>query len=84
MPTIGAGARNETLRADKHLRRRLWKCSSSYHRRSLAETAISRLKRLGERLAAYDPAHQAAEVQIRCATLSTYNRLGMPDTLAAV
>jgi hypothetical protein len=80
--TAGAGERNETLRAVRHLGRRLWKRWSGYHRRSLAETAISRLKRLGERLAAHDPARQVAEVQVRCAILNTYNRLGMPDTLA--
>ena len=83
-PTMEAGERNETLplRAIKHLGRRLWKRWSGYHRRSLAETAMSRLKRLGERLAAHDPARQVAEVQIRCAILNTYNRLGMPDTVA--
>ncbi|MFC7738079.1 hypothetical protein ACFQX4_20095 [Roseomonas sp. GCM10028921] len=48
----------------------------------MAETVISRLKCLGERLAAHDPARQVAEVQIRCAILNTYNRLGMPDTVA--
>ncbi len=80
--TAGAGERDETLRAVRHLGRRLWKRWSGYHRRSLAETAISRFKRLGERLAAHDPARQVAEVQIRCAILNTYNRLGMPDTVA--
>jgi hypothetical protein len=80
--TAGAGERNETLRAVRHLGRRLWKRWSGYHRRSLAETAISRLKRLGERLAAHDPARQVAEVQVRCAIINTYNRLGMPDTVA--
>jgi hypothetical protein len=82
MQTTGADERNETLRAVRHLGRRLWKRWSSYHRRSLAETAMARLKRLGERLAAHDPARQVAEVQIRCAILNTYNRLGMPDTVA--
>ena len=43
---------------------------------------MSRIKRLGERLAAHDPARQVAEVQIRCAILNTFNRLGMPDTVA--
>jgi hypothetical protein len=81
-PTTGAGKRNETLHAIKHLGRRLWKRWSGYHRRSLAETAISRTKRLGEQLAAHDPARQVAEVQIRCAILNTYNWLGMPDTIA--
>ena len=80
--TTGATARNETLRAIRHLGRQLWKRWSGYHRRSLAETAMSRLKRLGERLAARDPARQVAEVQIRCAILNTFNALGMPETVA--
>ena len=80
--TTGATERNETLRAIRHLGRRLWKRWSGYHRRSLAETAMSRLKRLGERLSARDPARQVAEVQIRCAILNTFNALGMPDTVA--
>jgi hypothetical protein len=80
--TAGADERNETLRAIRHLGRRLWKRWSGYHRRSLAETAMSRLKRLGERLLARDPARQVAEVQVRCAILNTFSRLGMPDTVA--
>jgi hypothetical protein len=80
--TSGAAERNESLRAIKRLGRRLWKRWSGYHRRSLAETAMSRLKRLGGRLSARDPARQVAEVQIRCAILNTFNALGMPDTVA--
>jgi hypothetical protein len=80
--TGGADERNETLRAVRHLGRRLWKRWSGYHSRSLVETAMSHPKRLGERLAAHDPARQVAEVQIRCAILNTTNRLGMPDTVA--
>ena len=79
--TTGAAERNESLRAIRYLGRRLWKRWSGYHRRSLAETAMSRLKRLGERLSARDPACQIAEVQIRCAILNTFNALGMPDTV---
>lgn len=82
--TTGAAERNESLRAIRHLGRRLWKRWSGYHRRSLAETAMSRLKRLGERLSARDPARQVAEVQIRCATLNTFNALGMPNIIARV
>lgn len=78
----GAGERNESLRAVKHLGRRLWKQLSGYHRRSPVETAISRLERLGERLAARDSVRQTAEVQLRCAILNTYNRFGMPNTVA--
>ena len=80
--TTGATERNETLRAIRRLGRRLWKRWSGYHRRSLAETAMSRLKRLSERLAARDPARQIAEVQIRCAILNTFNALSMPDAVA--
>jgi hypothetical protein len=80
--TTDAEARNESLRAIKRLGRRIWKRWSGYHRRSLAETAMSRLKRLGERLSARDPARQVAEVQIRCAILNAFNALGMPDTVA--
>lgn len=79
--TTGAAERNESLCAIRHLGRRLWKRWSGYHRRSLAETAMSRLKRLGERLSARDPARQVAEAQIRCAILNTFNALGMPDTI---
>jgi hypothetical protein len=43
---------------------------------------MSCLKRLGERLAARDPARQVAEVQIRCAILNIFNALGMLDTAA--
>ena len=80
--TTRATERNETLRAIRHLGRRLWKRWSGYHRRSLAETAMSRLKRLGERLAARDPTRQVAGVQIRCAILNTFNPLGISDTVA--
>lgn len=82
MRTTGAVERNESLRAIKHLGRRLWKRWSGYYRRSLAETAMSRLKRLGKRLSARDPTRQVAEVQIRCAIFNTFNALGMPDTVA--
>ncbi|MFC0385843.1 hypothetical protein [Muricoccus vinaceus] len=43
---------------------------------------MSRLKRLGERLAACDPARQVAEVQMRGAILNTFNALGLRDTVA--
>ena len=78
----GAAERNESLRAIKRLGRRLRKRWSGYHRRSLAETAMPRLKRPGERLSARDPARRVAEVQIRCAILNTFNAPGMPDAVA--
>jgi Transposase DDE domain len=80
--TAGAGERDGTLRAIRHLGRRPWKRRGGHHRRSLAETAMSRLKRLGERLTARDPARQVAGVQIRRAILNTFDSLGMPRTIA--
>ncbi len=76
--TTGATERNKTLRAIRHIGRRLWKRWSGYHQRSRAETAMSRL----ERLSARDPARPVAQVQIRCAFLNTFNALGMPHTIA--
>jgi hypothetical protein len=80
--TFGTEERNNTLRAILHLGRCLWKRWSDYHRRSLAETAMSRLKRLGKLLTACAPARQVDKVQVRCALLKTFNRLGMPNTIA--
>jgi DDE family transposase len=80
--TTGAAERDETLRAVRRLGRRLWRRWSGHHRRGLVETATSRLKRLGERLAARDPARQVAEVQTRCAILNTFDGLGMPEAVA--
>lgn len=58
-----------------------WKKDSGYHRRSLAETAMFRLKTLfGGQLQARDFDAQVAEAYIRCAALNTMTRLGMPDS----
>lgn len=58
-----------------------WKKDSGYHRRSLAETAIFRLKTLfGAQLQARRFDAQVAEAYIRCAALNTMTRLGVPDS----
>lgn len=58
-----------------------WKKESDYHRRSLAETAMFRIKTLfGDQLQARGFDSQVAEAYIRCAALNTMTRLGMPDT----
>lgn len=43
---------------------------------------MPRLERRRERLAARDPTRQVTKVQIRRAILSTFNRIGMPKTVA--
>ena len=63
--TAGAVARNEALRASKHLGRALWRRWSGYHRRSRAETKMHCVKLLGQRLMARDFDRQVAELQVR-------------------
>ena len=70
------------LTAIRRLGRAIWKRWSGYHRRSLVETAMSRFKRLGERLLARRPERQVAEVHVRCAILNRCVHLGMPQTVA--
>ena len=59
-----AQARNATLAATRHLGWRLWKKWSGYHRRSLVETTMGRLKLLGERLAARQPERQVPSSKV--------------------
>jgi hypothetical protein len=77
-------ARDENLRAIRRMGRKRWKQACGYHRRSLAETAMFRIKTLfGERVRARSFEAQAAELLIRCAALNRMTHLGMPDRYAA-
>jgi hypothetical protein len=78
--SAGAAARNEALRASKHLGRMLWRRWSGYHRRSRAETKMHCVKLLGQRLMARDFDRQVAEFQVRVAVLNGYTALGIPLT----
>ncbi len=56
-----------------------WKESIGYHRRSLAETAMSRLKtNFGDRLKNRKMPNQITEVALRCKLLNWFVALGMP------
>lgn len=56
-----------------------WKNESGYHRRSLAENAMYRLKQLfSERLASRQFDSQVTEVQVRVAVMNIMTALGMP------
>ena len=56
-----------------------WKKSSGYHRRSLAENAMYRLKQLfGESLASRQIETQVTEVHARIAAMNIMTALGMP------
>lgn len=73
--------RDENLRAIRQHGRRAWKQRCGYHRRSLAETAMSRFKRiLGPTISARSFAGQMAEIKVRCTILNTLTKLGAPDS----
>lgn len=59
--------------------RRLWKILSGYHRRSLVETAFSRIKGLfGPNLKARNADCQSTECLCRCLIINRMNALGLP------
>lgn len=60
-----------------------WKDDSGYHRRSLAENMMYRLKQLGERLFSRIFERQVAEVHVRAAILNRFTYLGMPQSVRA-
>jgi hypothetical protein len=77
--------RDENLRAIRRDGRKAWKQASGYHRRSIAETAMSRFKRiLGPTISARTFAGQAAEIKVRCNILNVMLQLGAPDSYLAV
>jgi len=77
-------ARDQNLRRIRQVGPRAWKRESGYHRRSLAETTMFRLKGIfGDRVAARSFQGQAAQVLVRCATLNRLTHLGRPDSYQA-
>jgi hypothetical protein len=77
-------ARDQNLRRIRQVGRAVWKRESGYHRRSLAETAMFRLKTIfSERVTARGFAGQAAQLLVRCAALNRMTQLGRPDSYRA-
>ena len=74
-------ARDDNLRRIQEIGRAAWKKESAYHRRSLAETGIYRLKRIfGEGLMSKRLDSQCVEVRLRCKAINLMTGLGMPKT----
>lgn len=74
-------ARDQNLRRLRQVGRAAWKRESGYHRRSLAQTTMFRLKTIfGERVTARGFAGQAVPLLVRCATLNRMTQLGKPDS----
>lgn len=60
-----------------------WKKEAGYHRRSLAETAMMRLKTIfSDKLKAREWRRQETELRVRCAALNRMTGLGMPQSYA--
>ncbi len=80
--TPGAAWRNAAIDAIAKSSRREWKQASGYHRRSLAETLMYRLKILtGPRLWARQIGSQATEVSIRAGVLNRMAALARPQSV---
>lgn len=76
-----ADARDATIRRIADIGRKAWKVERGYHRRSLAETGIFRVKCIfGAMLASQTLARQRTEVRLRCAVLNRMTALGMPKS----
>lgn len=79
--TPGAAWRNEAIDVIEKSSRREWKAASGYHRRSLAETLMYRLKTLtGHGLWAREIGSQATEVAIRAGVLNRMVALARPQS----
>jgi hypothetical protein len=74
-------ARDENLRRIRQVGRSAWKEESGYHERSLAETAMFRIKTIfGDGVASRGSAQQATEAGIRCRALNIMTHQGMPKS----
>jgi Transposase DDE domain len=73
------GDRNAAVLRGREVGRDEWKKEAGHHRRSLAETAMMRLKTIfSEKLKAREWRRQESELRLRCAALSRMTSLGMP------
>ena len=76
--------RAEYLRSIRKVGRKHWKVISDYHRRSLAETTMFRLKTIfSDKVQARSFDRQRVQLLIRCKALNMLTTLGMPDSYVA-
>lgn len=74
-------ARNQVVKEIEEKGRKIWKQENAYHRRSLAETAMYRIKTLfGNQLKARLFESQAVEAFVRCVVLNRMTALGLPES----
>lgn len=73
--------RDENLRRIRSIGRKRWKEESGYHRRSLAETAMFRVKTIfTDKVRSRKMALQRVELLLRVKALNLMTTLGMPDS----
>jgi IS5 family transposase len=78
-------ARDENLRRIRQIGRAAWKQESGYHRRSLGETAMFRMKTIfGPGVSSRAVEQRATEVGVRCRALNIMTHQGMPVTVRVV
>jgi len=74
--------RNHVIMQVRYKGLKSWKKETKYHRRSLAETAFSRLKKLfGHHANNKKFTHQSTELLLRCKLLNRMSQLGMPESV---
>jgi hypothetical protein len=72
-------ARDEAIRGIRQRGRRSWKQEIGYHRRSLAETTMYRLKQIfGDHLKNRAFPNQQTESRLRCKIINRFTQLGLP------
>jgi Transposase DDE domain len=72
--------RDEAIREIRRIGRQQWKKDVGYHRRSLAETAMYRIKScFGPMLKNRKLENQRTEARLRCKILNAFTRLGLPQ-----
>lgn len=75
--------RNAAILRGREVGRDEWKKEAGYHRRSLAETAMMRLKTIfSDGLKSREWKRQETELRVRCATMNRMTQLGMPQSYA--
>lgn len=74
--------RDVAIRKIRRLGRKRWKQEVGYHRRSLAETAMYRMKScFGNQLKNRELPNQRTEARLRCKILNRFTRLGLPQSV---
>lgn len=74
--------RDEVILKAREMGRAEWKVQVGYHKRSLAETAMFRVKTLlGNQLSTRTLEHQKVEIGIWCEIINKMSSLGMPQSI---